>query len=94
MPLYASGASFKVDWINPPEPFRRRGLTSLPKEFLGSKEGQPAFVGSLSLNISEVFKLVKCSPVVSCLGSSLPGRSRGRGIGTPCAFLTGVRNVG
>jgi hypothetical protein len=26
-----------------------------------------------SLSISQVFKLVKCSPVASCLGSSLPG---------------------
>src|SRR6516164_424184 len=30
----------------------------------------------------------------SCLGSSLPGRSRGRGIGTPCAFLTGREKCG
>jgi hypothetical protein len=33
---------------------------------------------SISLNISQVFKLVKCSPVASCLGSSWPGRNPSR----------------
>jgi hypothetical protein len=42
MPLYASGAPFKVGWINPPEPFRRRCLIILPKSSLDL----PAFVGS------------------------------------------------
>src|SRR4029077_14227944 len=36
MPLYASEAPFKVGWINPPEPFRRRCLTILLKSSLVS----------------------------------------------------------
>src|SRR5215469_5511570 len=50
------------------------------------------------LNISQVFKLVKCSPLASCLGSSLPGRNPSRlaptNVGTPCAFLTGREKCG
>jgi hypothetical protein len=62
-------------------------------------------LAGINLNISQVFKLVKCSPVASCLGSSLPGRSRGRGDAAnadPAAagsalrahFSQGVRNAG
>src|SRR5208282_2949772 len=50
-----------------------------------------------SLTFSQVFQLVRRSPVASCLESSLPGRMPSRlaptNVGTPCAFLTGPREM-
>ena len=47
---------------------------------------------------SQGYKLVKCSPVASCLGSSLPGRKPSRltptNVGTLCAFFTGCEKCG
>src|SRR5215469_16054827 len=75
------------------------GSTARTDKFLESQaRSHYSQLGPPSLNISQVFKLVKCSPVASCLGSSLPGRNPSRlaptNVGTPCAFLTGREKCG
>jgi len=84
----AAQKSFRSCWDEP-------GIRRRP---IGSRESGFFAVSAPCVNISQVFKLVKCSPVASCLVSSLPGQNPSRlaptKVGTPCAFLTGREKCG